>query len=183
MRKLPENRKLACVVLAGVILCSVFGIGTAKLSSARREAVNVFIEGTDTALSVRHSMDAYLLRAAEAGVKFAEEADILLPEGKTDALKGYCAVMKDTKAEIADRYAAYTSFATETESVYTLLIKSGSDLKEAEYHYKDILSCENLIKNDAYGTYARAFNQETDGFPASVISSVFGLDELDTFGG
>ena len=63
--RLSENRKLATVVLIVCILASVVLFGGGGLRNERYDIMQVFSDGTDTSLSVRHSMEAYLQRCAE----------------------------------------------------------------------------------------------------------------------
>ena len=71
--RLSENRKLALIVLIVCALASVVLFGGGALRNERYDIQQVFSDGTDTSLSVRHSMEAYLLRCAERADALAEQ--------------------------------------------------------------------------------------------------------------
>ena len=82
--RLSENRKLATVVLIVCILASIILFGGGGLRNERYDILQVFSDGTDTSLSVRHSMEAYLQRCAgqanalaEQGVKLGADAALM----------------------------------------------------------------------------------------------------------
>ena len=71
--RLSENRKLATAVLIVCILASIILFGGGGLRNERYDILQVFSDGTDTSLSVRHSMEAYLQRCAERASALAEQ--------------------------------------------------------------------------------------------------------------
>ena len=48
--------------------------------------------------------------------------------------------------------------------------------------YGDYLSVGDLIKRDAYPEKAEAYNKTAGAFPAKLISGLWGVGQLDTFG-
>ena len=180
--KLPENSKIASAVLAGAILVSVFGIGALKMSSARRSAEAVFYKGTDTSLSVNHSLDSYLERAETSAVKLAGECERILGEGSAQAVKDAAKELSDA-GRIADRYSAYKELSRQIQDLWTRVLAKEPDPTEALPFYKDYQSAADLIKNDAYNTYAGDYNGSAGSFPAGLIAGIYGMDPLDTFGG
>ena len=180
--KLPENRKIASAVLAGAVLVSVFGIGALKVSSARRSAEAVFYNGTDTSLSVNHSVNGYLERAETSAVKLAGECELVLGAGGADAVKAAAKELSDAK-DIADKYDAYKVLSQEIQDLWTRTLAKEPEPTGALPFYKDYQSAADLIKNDSYSTYARVYNESTDSFPATAIAGIYGMDPLDTFGG
>ena len=143
----------------------------------------MFYDGTDTGLSVRHSMDAYLDRAASCALMMAEEAELIL--GDTDAVSRVAALADAVSAESMDsvRASAYRDLLTEVESLYTAVLAEVDDPEQVRLAYNDFKSAANLVKNDAYSGMARAFNREKGGFPAGLLAGIFGLDDLTVFGG
>ena len=75
--RFSENRKLATLVLIVCIVASIVPFGGGGLRNERYDILQVFSDGTDTSLSVRHSMEAYLLRCSERANALAEQGVLL----------------------------------------------------------------------------------------------------------
>ena len=166
--RLSENRKLATVVLIVCVFASVVLFGGGGLRNERYDIMQVFSDGTDTSLSVRHSMEAYLQRCAELieDVRAAAEAT---GQGGED---------------LDGRHEAYQQLLPAVEALYTALEESNSadELVDARLAYNDFKGAVNLIQNDQYPVMASAFNRKLEAFPASLIGGLFGVKPLNTFG-
>lgn len=181
-----ENRRIAKIVLAVCIVSSIFFLGGGGLYAGRQEVLNVFDEGTDTTLSARHSMDAYLDACAEKAEVLASEAAVHMASSETAA-----AVLDGAKAlaaaeTISERYAAYIPLKSSVEALYSevgALSVSAQQMATMKIAYYDFKGAVNKIDNDQYSTIARGFNKKISAFPANIIASLLGVELVDTFGG
>ena len=183
--RLSENRKLATVVLVICILASIVLFGGGGLRNERYDILQVFSDGTDTSLSVRHSMEAYLQRCAEQANALAEQGVKL---GADEALVDDVRAAADATAQGGDdldgRHEAYQQLLPAVEALYTALQQSNSadELLDARLAYNDFKGAVNLIQNDQYPVMASAFNRKLEAFPANLIGGLFGVKPLNTFG-
>lgn len=183
--RLSENRKLATVVLVICILASIVLFGGGGLRNERYDIMQVFSDGTDTSLSVRHSMEAYLQRCAERASALAEQgvklgADSALIEDVRAAAEATGQGGED----LDGRHEAYQQLLPAVEALYTALQQSNSadELLDARLAYNDFKGAVNLIQNDQYPVMASAFNRKLEAFPANLIGGLFGVKPLNTFG-
>ncbi len=179
-----ENRKLAWVVLIICALGSISLFGGGALISERNDVLTVFSEGTDTSLSTRHSMDAYLGRAAERANVLAEVATRLEANAELIAKVQEGAQAIAAEGELDERHKAYAALTPSVESLYTALQKGYADsaLIDARLAYNDYKGAVNLIQNDQYPALASRFNDKLAAFPAKLIGGLFGVEPLNTFG-
>ena len=185
--RLSENRAIAWVVLALCVLVSVVGFGGMGLKNARTDLLDVFYDGTEKGETARYSMDAYLDRAAECAQVMAFEAQLLLGEDNKTA-----AAMLDTLASFGDddgldaRYEAYLQLQKDSDVLYNAIY--GADLSDEQRvnfktAYDDFWGSDKYIRKDPYRAMASDFNDDLRGFPASLVAGVFGVSELNSFGG
>lgn len=183
--RLSENRKLATIVLIVCVLGSIVLLGGGGLRNDRHDICQVFTEGTDTSLSVRHSMEAYLQRCAQSAQDLAEQAEKLSADAALIGdVRSAAEVVSDGSADLDARYDAYEQLGTAAESLYTLLERDHDEsaLLDARLAYDDLKGAQNLIKNDQYPAMARDFNHSLEQFPANLIAGLFGVEPLNTFG-
>ena len=57
----------------------------------------------------------------------------------------------------------------------------GNDPDDFRYKYKNFTSANLRISHDPYNDSAAEFNRLRGGFPARLIASVCGVDELERF--
>lgn len=183
--RLSENRKLAWIVLAVVAIGSVFGLGGGHLARERGKVMEMFYEGAETG-TTRESMDAYLDRAAECARTMSSEAKLHL--GPDDAT---AAKMDEAMANFGDgdsldeRYAAYTALQGLSDELYNKFYADQvpeADRVNFKVAYDDFWGADKFVQRDAYRALARDYNDSLDGFPADVVSGLWGLDALNTFG-
>ena len=179
-----ENRKLAVIILVICALASIFGFGGGALRNERYDVQTVFSEGTDTSLSTRHSMDAYLDRAAERANMLAEQGDKFGADADLIATVRNYANKISTDKGLDERHKAYTELRPAVEKLFTALENNYSDTEivDAKLAYNDFKGAVNLIQNDQYPALASNFNEKLNAFPAKFIGSLFGLEPLNTFG-
>lgn len=183
--RLSENRTLAAIVLAVCVLTSIILCGGGGLRNDRYDIERVFVNGTDTSLSSRHSMEAYLQRCAssasalaEQGVKLGADAALI------ERVRSEADVVEDGDADLDARYEAYQALGDAVEALYTQLESANGEdaLSDALLAYNDFKGAQNLIKNDQYPAMAKEFNETLASFPASLLAGLFGVEPLNTFG-
>ena len=183
--RLSENRKLATVVLIVCILASIILFGGGGLRNERYDILQVFSDGTDTSLSVRHSMEAYLQRCAgqasalaEQGVKLGADAALI------EEVRAAAEAAGQSGDDLDGRHEAYQELVPAVEALYTALEQThGADeLLDARLAYNDFKGAVNLIQNDQYPVMASAFNRKLEAFPANLIGGLLGVKPLNTFG-
>lgn len=184
--RIDENRGIAWVVLVACVLLSTFGLGGAALGRERGGVMKVFNEGANTALSTRHSMDAYLDTAGDAAALMVNEAEMRLGESELGnaALSNAALIGKDD-APLDARSQAYTDLRGQVEKLYNGMYSavSGDDFKAFKLAYDDFWGQDDLIKRDGYHDLAKGYNDLISGIPGSLVAGVTGQGALDTFGG
>ena len=176
--RLSENRKLATVVLIVCILASIVLFGGGGLRNERYDILQVFSDGTDTSLSVRHSMEAYLQRCAERADALAEQGVKLGADATlVDDVRTAAEATAQAGDDLDGRHAAYQQLVPAVEALYTALEQA-----HARLAYNDFKGAVDLIQNDQYPVMASAFNRKLDAFPANLIGGLFGVKPLNTFG-
>lgn len=157
------------------------------MARERDRALDVFYKGSDSAAvsTTRHSMDAYLDRAADSAQLMASEVQLQLGES-ADAqqmLEAVAGLSGDGSTD--ERYAAYQQVKALSDKLYNAVY--ASDLSEADRvsfkaAYDDFWGCDKYILKDPYRQIAADFNGDIDGFPANAVCKLIGVDELTTFG-
>ena len=184
---LKENRALAWAVLGVCALGSIFGLGGHTLAQDQDKLLNVFYEGTDTQETTRHSMDAYLDRAAECASVMGSEAQLLLSADNATAQEmiDLSGIISDSD-DLTARYDAYCTLQKDADTLYNAIY--AADLTDAQrvsfkQAYDDFWGSDKYIKRDSYRSLANEFNSELSGFPAGLAAGIWNVDEMDTFGG
>jgi hypothetical protein len=181
--RLTENRKIAAAVLLACALLSVFVLGGWKLKAKEAALDDLFTRGSERGLSIRHSMDSYLDRAAQAAGALAQEAkgyavDSALIE---DALKSAEALGE--KDGMNGRFAPYAALTKAVENLYSALQVAGAgDAVNVKMAYGDFTSAQSLLRYDAYHAEANAYNKAVSAFPASAIGVLWGVHRAETYG-
>ena len=182
-----ENRTLTWAVLGVCALGSIFGLGGHTLAQDRNEVLNLFYRGSDTTLTTRHSMDAYLDRASECATVMGSEAQLLLGADNATAqemidLSGAVSDGDDTNA----RYEAYCTLQKDADVLYNAVYAADlSDSQRVSFKkaYDDFWGSDKYITKDSYRTRASEFNGELSGFPASMAAKLWNVDQMNSFGG
>lgn len=183
--RFTENRKIAWCALVLCIFVSVFLLGGMKLSRERSQAVDMFNNGSDTNLSIRHSMDAYLDASADAANLMASEGELHKVDALiTESVRSLSAQIGEGE-DIGMRYAAYTELKTKVDQLYNKVYDAVGEKEFAEFKiaYDDFWGYEDMISRDDYHKTARDFNKLIGGFPGAIIAGIMGLNALNTFGG
>lgn len=181
--RLTENRRIAAAVLLACVLLSVFALGGWKLEKKQAALGDLFVLGSETDLATRHSMDAYLDRAADAADDLAQEAKQYAVDGTLidDVLK-YAEALGKTDG-MNGRYEPYAGLADAVENLFSALQAAGAgDAVNVKTAYGDFTSAQSLLKYDAYHAEANAYNKVVGAFPANVIGALWGVKEAETYG-
>lgn len=182
--RFSENRKLAFAVLALCIVISIFGFGGMGIAREYHQTMNLFNNGSDESLSIRHSVDAYLEFSADAAKLMISEGERVL--GSNDLLteiNGLADQIGDGE-DLDARFAAYTDLKGKTDQLYNLMYDAAGDaFTDFKLAYDDFWGYENMIKFDDYHKAARKYNKLSGGFPGKMVAKIFGFGELNTFGG
>lgn len=185
--RLNENRRLAWCVYALCVVLSVVGLGGAGLKSARNDILDVFFNGSEKGQTTRYSMDAYLDRALECACVMASEAQLQLGADNQTAAHMLEAVgFFGDDDSLDERYAAYQQLQKDSDALYNEFYASGlSDAQRVNFKtaYDDFWGSDKYIKKDEYRSLAADFNGDLKGFPANLAAGIFGVDELNSFGG
>jgi len=180
--KFLENRRVAWLALVACAALSVFGLGGVKMSSERAAVQSVFTNGSDASDSL-HSMRAYLLRAAKAASVMAQEGTVYLGDDNAECAR--VAELAEALLSEEEGSEAYEQLSGAVENLYTALEKAkltDEQFVNAKGAYRDFQDAASLIKHDDYHALAAEYNDRTDGFPASVIRGMYGLDAFGTYG-
>ncbi len=183
--KFSENRTIAFIVLVACVLGSVFGLGGAGLARERSKVLAVYDRGTDASMSTRHSMDAYLDRAAESAQLMVSEAQLHMDASpvidNVDALSQTVATATDTNA----RYEAYSSLKTAVDKLYNAMYEAakGDAFTNFKVAYDDFWGYDDMIRHDDYSKLAAGYNGLISGIPGSIVAGLTGQSALNTFGG
>lgn len=185
--RLSENRTIAWIVLVLCVLISVVGFGGMGLKNARAELLDIFYDGTEKGETARYSMDAYLDRAAECAQVMAFEAQLHLGNDHKTAQS-----ILDALASFGDddgldvRYEAYLQLQKDSDALYNAFYAADlSDDQRVNFKtaYDDFWGSDKYIRKDPYRSMASDFNNDLRGFPASMVAGIFGIHELNSFGG
>lgn len=174
-----ENVKLGKIALVACVLIGVFVLAPVKLSGARKEATNVFRNGTEKGITVSVYTD--LVAMAENANRLANFAQAQLGEEDADIV-----VLKEGAKRILDAkdeevmLSAYSEIALASDNVYSRL--TGSVKDDAKGAYVNIDNYVSTIKRDRYFAEAHEFNQDRASFPAIALAKLYGIDALPTLG-
>ena len=182
-----ENRRLAWCVLGACVVGSIFGLGGYSIAREQHRLENVFNQGVDRGETTRHSMDAYLDRAANCARVMGSEVQLLL-----DADNATAQEMIDLAGAISDgndlnaRYMAYSTLQKDADLLYSAVYGaelSDSQRKAFKRAYDDFWGSDKYIRSDPYRAMASKYNSDISGFPAELVASLWHVDELSSFGG
>ncbi len=174
-----ENMRLGSIALIACVLVSIFVLGPVKLSGARREAVDVFRNGTEEGITVSVYTD--LVAMAENANRLANFASEQLGQDNADikTLKESAKKILDAEDE-KTMLTAYSDITLAADNVYTRL--TGTVKDDAKSAYVNIDNYVSTIKRDSYFACADDFNHQRNGFPAIILAGLFGIDEMPTLG-
>ena len=180
MKKITENRPIAWVVLALVVLGSLF-IGGGNVIAGRAGQVSDLFFKTEDGV---YEMLGEMADGAEIMASLAQNSD-----GADMAQVGVVSEQIETlraSKSVAECGAAVTGMTTAIENLYSGLDRMGlseADASEFRYQYKNYKDVLMIVdrEDDAYNSAAEEFNAMRGGFPAGLISAVRGIGEAELF--
>lgn len=177
--KLTENRKIASIVLAAVIACTLFIGGGSALNSQAKDVEAVFWSASESISAELNEMlsDAQVMSGIAARYK---DIDAKLVDAVNTAAQDLADASK-----IGKKYETANKLTQAVEALYT----AGSDAKmndndasDFRYNYKNYASAQLRIGHDPYNDEAAAYNKEVSDPLAGLIGSVWGAGKAQIFG-
>lgn len=170
MKNWKENRALAGVVLAVVVLAGTLGIGGLKLSGAVRGLDEAYAQNIAGDLALRAAAAQNIVAEGTSALG-ADAASVQSAQQALDALAS-----ADGPAQ---EYAANASLTASVGMLYEETRGVTGDDKGSvlQTQWSEFLSRGNIIDNAAaaYNAQARTVRKALSGFPASLIAGLFGL--------
>lgn len=179
-----DNRPLAWTILAAVVVgCTLISGGSGLAKERRTASDSFFAAGESISADLKELGDnAYvMLGIAQRYPDFFEEELFADVQEAIDDLRG-----AQSEGDVQQMYAASCALTDCVEDLYTAgsnLEMQGSDSEDFRYKYKNFSSANLRISHDPYNDAANGFNRLRAGFPAGLIGSICGIDELTPFGG
>ena len=156
-----ENRPLACLVLVLAVLVGVLGIGTAKVRGVAGTALDYYNQNMAADFTARETAAQTILGIA--GQELGED------DAKVQAA-----------ATPAEKYTAGTKLETAVGIVYNALPQAARDPQKsaAQLAWSEFVSRTDILSHsmEKYNTYAQAVQDTTEGFPASLLARLAGVD-------
>lgn len=122
--------------------------------------------------------------ASEYALELSEESRQYLSDEEQAARVEEAAMeLSAENGPVSGRYEIYRSLTRSVERLYSDLQAAGKQDEAAiALAYGDYLSVGDLIKRDAYPEKAETYNKTAGAFPANLISGLWGVGQLETFG-
>ena len=161
-----ENRPLACLVLVLAVLVGVLGIGTAKVRGVAGTALDYYNQNMAADFTARETAAQTILGIA--GQELGED------DAKVQAAAGALAESQ-AAATPAEKYTAGTKLETAVGIVYNALPQAARDPQLA---WSEFVSRTDILSHsmEKYNTYAQAVQDTIEGFPASLLARLAGVD-------
>ena len=178
--KFSENRRIAWLVLVVCVVVTVVGFGGGGIRNECAGAKAAFYDGGGDAY---FSLDSYINRRAEYAGKLAALAQANgLDSALVRALDDAASRSRDAQ-DVNEKLLANRDMADAADKLYALIAAdksvSETDKRDAKLLYADLTDAAGKMKNDAYFREAERYNAVLEGFPASLLSKLFGLERLE----
>ncbi len=176
--KLSENRPLACVALALVIVGTLFIGGGNALSSKAKAVAALFSAPSESISAELKEMadNAVVMNSIAANAKGANQDYVSAVTDAVEALRAAESVQ--AKSAAGD---ALTAAVENLYSNVSNLKLSDADAEDFKYRYRNYSSASLRISHDGYNEAAQAFNRLKSGFPAGLISALRGIKDAELF--
>ncbi len=200
--KFSENRKLAFVVLAVVIVLSIFGQGSVAMQNKRGDIEVLFMEGEMHELMLRCASQAELIDQT-AGMYLSDgvleqycteaTAKALRDGGYLDAARQLTPLARQLREAPHPNacLAAFTELTAAVEKTYSganMLDLTEEQMRDVKLAYYNYAGGVDLVSRDgdaprSYTAKATSFNEDLTGFPANLFAQVLKVEPLSTYGG
>ena len=173
-----ENRRVAVLGMAVlIVLAAFFGVSNA-LSPLRKSAQQAFVDGTT---GISKDLDDRIAAAYNLTVVAGRYLD-----GSDPALAGVLSAREELIAakSVSEKYRANIRL---TDAVSALYEKLGTlPLSEQDAKYRrsldaDLRSSNEIISHSAYNRLAAEYNEALSAFPASALGRLIGYRALELF--
>lgn len=175
-----KNPRIAAVVTAAAVLCSILFGTVFSLVKEYRPVKEYFFDGSQDGFSVNNDLETLAGNAANLitvskryipdsvyAKKLTQQKQALLetsdPNQKMELYRELLPVIKQLYDEMG------AAELTEEDQQYRNEI------------YSDIKAGADVLSRDPYNSMAKEFNQKRSCFPAKIFAGLFGIQEADTF--
>ena len=182
--KINENRPLACIVLAAVVVLSIIFSGGGALRAERARAMDAFHFGVNG-----DGLCIYTDLQARADCAY-DLVDLCgrygaIPQESIDKVEKAANVLESTgENDVYELGRANGELDRAVESLYTEIENASLSETDATFaltRYKEFTSRALTISRDGYNAQAEAFNQLLGRFPANLVGMVSGVGQLALF--
>ncbi len=166
-----ENRPVAWLVLVLAVVAGVLGIGAWKVRGVADVALDYYRQNMEADFTARETAAQTILGIAEAELG-AEDAKVQTAS----------AALAESQAATTpgEKYAAGTKLETALGIVYNALPQAARDPQKsaAQLAWSEFVSRTDILSHsmEQYNTYAVAAEKTLQGFPASLIAKLAGVD-------
>jgi len=180
--KLKENKKIALIVAAVMILFSVLVLGGTKLRADRDEVQELFYEGVNRdSLGIYNDLQARL----ESAYNLITIANKYLPANSEEAsnLLGARQSLIDAKTP-SEMYNANHTLTVAVDTLYSELNNYEMDEEDkrlAAKQFAELSSRNQTISHDLFNAEASHFNSTMGTFPAWLVAAVNGIEPVDLY--
>ena len=173
MPRALQNPRVAAVVMAVLIVLSLFLGGGRSLRSLRGDVEEIFWNGEDgDGICVASDLSKNRDDARNL-LTVAREYD--LPGDVLGALEDAVAAADAAGRDMAALHAAGTEISRAVTDVYEALGRLSLSERDESYRqdlYHSVMARCDTMRRDAYNVQAQAFNEVLDGFPAGLLASI-----------
>lgn len=172
---IPENTKLAKLVLIACVIVALCVIAPSKIKGERNDCMDVFMNGVEK--NVVNSVYTDLKSVGDNALRFVNAAERSLGSDheKLGKLREKAEVL-NTSGDPEKMLKAFGGLAADLDFIYNELDEKGREsCYDAYYNVQDV---SGVVKRDTFFSEANRFNNMIDSFPASLFAFVFGVDEI-----
>ena len=206
-QKLPAplaKQGTAIALCAVVLLASFFGFGGAKLKAKYNEASQWFTYGVsaDNGYTLNEELLTRLNTAANVittgtSTLGADSAEVQAAQAALDDFSACLDAVQNggTKQELTSLpyyqgstmqalYQANSVLGAMIDRLYATMQEQAADpmkMGAVQGQYGQFNSAQTILSNLNYNQAVTAYQNETSGFPASVLKSLLSIKEVDTF--
>ncbi len=185
------TQAVAALLMVVVMLASVVGFGGGKLRAKYNEASQWYTVGVSAdggynlseELTTRQNTAANIITTA-ANTLGADNAEVLAAQ---DALTVFSNDLDGLNAGKTRMHAVYeddAALGAAIDQLYAKLQEQAADpmkMGAVQGQYGQFNSSATVIGNLSYNQAVASYQQETSGFPASLLKGLFGIKEVETF--
>ncbi len=190
----PLRRQAAALALSAVVLAaSLVGIGGAKLRARYNEARSWYSVGVaaDNGYTLSAELDERAYTAANVITTAlnteglgAESAAVTAAQQALAAFEGCQSRVADGSAGMGEMYDANEALGSAIDVLYGEMQQRAADplnMGAVQTQYGRFNSAGTILGSLRYNEAVTAYQNETDGFSASLLKGLFGVKEVELF--